>query len=134
MGSFQVDTTSEPGIVILRLIGALTLEEMRAFVRTHNEAIDALNGSPYRVFCDLREMSPLSPDAAKEMESAKMHSASLPNFQGSAVLVSSPMIAMQHRRTSTDSGVIDTELISDDPEACREHLRRVQRTKKRSPK
>lgn len=134
MGSFQIDTTSEPGIVILRLVGALNVDEMRAFARAHNEAIDALGGSPYRVFCDLREMAPLSPDAAKEMESAKTYSASLPNFQGSAVLVSSQVIAMQHRRTSTDSGLIDTELISDDPDACREHLRRVQRGKKRSTK
>jgi hypothetical protein len=134
MGSFHVDTTSEPGIVILRLVGALSVEQMRSFARAHNEAIDALNGAPYRVFCDLREMSPLSPDAAKEMESAKAHSASLPNFQGSAVLVSSQMVAMQHRRTSTDSGVIDTELISDDLEACRAYLRRVQRGQKRPVK
>jgi hypothetical protein len=64
------------------------------------------------------------------MEGAKAYSASLPNFQGSAVLVTSQVIAMQHRRTSTDSGVMDTELISDDEEACREHLRRVQRNKR----
>jgi hypothetical protein len=130
MGSFQVDTTSEPGLVILRLVGALSLEQMRAFARAHNAGIASLNGAPYRVFCDLRAMSPLSPEAAKEMESAKAYSASLPNFQGSAVLVTSQVIAMQHRRTSTDSGVIDTELISDDEEACREHLRRVQRNKR----
>jgi hypothetical protein len=129
MGSFEIDTTSEPGILILRLVGALTVDEMRAFARAHNAAVAAFGSTPYRVFCDLHEMSPVSPEAAKEMERAKAYSASLPNFQGSAVLVSSQLIAMQHRRTSTDSGVIDTELISDDPEACREHLRRVQRAK-----
>ena len=64
-------------------------------------------------------------------ETAKQHSASKPNFQGSAVLVSSQVVAMQHRRTSSAGGVLETELISDDEAACWEHLRRVRREPKK---
>jgi hypothetical protein len=61
------------------------------------------------------------------MEEAKKYSASRPNFRGSAVLVASATIAMQHRRTSIGGGVMDTELISDDEAELRAHLARVHR-------
>lgn len=129
MGSWVVDATSEPGILVLRVLGALSSAEMASFVRAHNAAVDAFGINTYKVFCDLREMNPLSPEAAVHFESAKQHSSARPNFQGSAVLVSSQLIAMQHRRTSITGGVMDSELISNDEAACREHLRRVRRPK-----
>jgi hypothetical protein len=129
MGDWSVDATSEPGILRLRLVGSLTEEEMRAFVAAHNEAIDRMEGTDYRVWCDVSELNPLSMDQAALFESAKRHSASKPNFRGSAVKVSSALIALQHRRTSTESGVMSTELISSDEEALRAHLKRVHRGK-----
>lgn len=129
MGSWVVDGKSQPGILILRIEGVLDSVEMRAFVKAHNDAIDAFAGRAYRVFCDLRTLSPLGPEQAKEFERAKLFSAARPNFQGSAVLVTSQLIAMQHRRTSTTGGVMDTELISDDEAACWAHLRRIHRAR-----
>lgn len=128
MGTYVVDGVSEPGVLRLKLSGTMTADEMRSFVLAHNVAIDQLRGMPYRVYCDLTDLLPLTPDAAELFEVAKRHSASKPNFRGSAVRVSSATIALQHRRTSVESGVMSTELISDDEEALRAHLRTVHRT------
>ena len=127
MGHWDIDGDSSPGVLRMKLSGSVSAEEMAEFVRAHNRTIDALGETEYRVFVDLRELLPLSPDAAHVFEGAKSHSASKQNFRGSAVLVRSSLIAMQHRRTSSSSGVLDTELISDDEEACWEHLRTVAR-------
>lgn len=129
MGSWIVDGKSQPGVLILRIDGSLDTDQMRAFVDTHNQTIDSFAGRAYRVFCDLRTLTPLSPEQAKEFERAKLYSAAHSNFQGSAVLVTSQLIAMQHRRTSTTGGVMDTELISDDEAACWAHLRRIRRAR-----
>lgn len=127
MGSWQVNSKEKPGILMLRLEGQLSVEQMEAFLRAHNAAVDAYRGATYRVFCDIRELIPLSPPAAALMERAKAHSASQSTFMGSAVLTSGSLIAMQHRRTSVTGGVMDTELISEDETACWQHLREVTR-------
>jgi hypothetical protein len=124
---WNVDGTSMLGILALRLEGSLSDQDMADFVRAHNEAIDGFAGRDYRIFCDIRELKPLSPTASAMFEKAKAYSAAHPNFQGSAVWVSSATIAMQHRRTSTAGGVMDTELISQDERACRVHLSKVRR-------
>jgi hypothetical protein len=127
MGSFVVDTTSQPGILRLVVRGSPSQQQMKEFLEQHNRAIDEYRGAPYRVFCDLREMVPLSPEAATCFQAAKEYSSSHTNFQGSAVLVASSTVAMQHRRTSVEGGVMETELISDNEAACWAHLRRVRR-------
>jgi hypothetical protein len=127
MGSWNVDGTSRPGVLCLRLEGALDAREMEAFVRAHDAAIDAFRGRDYRVFCDIRDLKPFSPDAAAQMEKAKAYSDSRRNFQGSAVLISSAVVGLQHHRTSMSGGVASTELISADEQACWDHLARVKR-------
>jgi hypothetical protein len=82
------------------------------------------------VWVDLTELAPLGAEAAEIIEQGKRYSASRPNFLGSAVLVASPTVAMQHKRTSVSGGVSDTELISADAEALRAHLRNVDRRAK----
>jgi hypothetical protein len=129
MAELVVDGTTRPGVLMLRLAGAPSADEMRVFVHRHNQAVDACHGKQYRVFCDIRELLPLSPEAADLFEQAKAYSASHPNFQGSAVLTSSSVVAMQHRRTSMSSGVLSTELLSDDEAACWAHLARIQRSR-----
>jgi hypothetical protein len=129
MAELVVDGTTRQGVLMLRLVGAPSPEEMQLFVRLHNQAVDAFRSKHYRVFCDIRELLPLSPEAADLFEQAKAYSASRPNFQGSAVLTSSSVVAMQHRRTSMNSGVLSTELLSDDEGACWAHLARVQRSR-----
>lgn len=127
MGIWKVDTTSEPGILHLELNGTFTVSEMQKFLEEHNRAVDAYQGQDYRVFCDIRHLAPLSPEAAALMEQAKSHSSSQPNFRGSAVWVATAVTALQHRRTSVSSGVISTELISDNEYELREHLAHVRR-------
>ncbi len=127
MGKWNVDGTSKPGILMLRLEGAISEGEMREFVVAHNAAIDAYRGSDYRVFCDLRTMAPLGPAAAEVMEKAKSYSSAHKSFRGSAVCVDSSLVALQHQRTSVSGGVMDTELISDNVDRCWAHLASVQR-------
>src|SRR5215510_5658800 len=127
MGSWTLDIKSRPGVFAMRLEGNFSTADMREFVAQHNAGVDSFGSKPYRVFVDIRALQPLSPECTALMEKAKQHSASRPSFQGSAVLASSSVVAMQHRRTSTSGGVMDTELISDSEEACWQHLAAVKR-------
>src|SRR6266581_8187456 len=122
MGSWEVDGTREPGILNLKLEGAISDDEIRAFVIAHNRAVDAFGGKDYRVFCDIRELFPLSPICAALLERAKAFNSAHKNFRGSSVWVKSAIIALQHKRTSASGGVLDTELISDNEAALRAHL------------
>ena len=125
MAPWKVDPDRTRGILGIRLEGVLSDTEMAAFVQTHDRAIDGFHGRDYRVFCDLRGLKPLSPVATELFERAKRYSAAHKNFKGSAVLVDSNLVAMQHQRTSVASGVMTTELISADEKACREHLEKL---------
>jgi len=127
MGTWNVDATSTPGILRLTLDGRLTLDEMTAFVDAHNHAIDSYGGRDYKVWCDISKLLTLSPECAHVLEKAKHYSNAHRNFRGSAVLVASAVVALQHRRTSADSGVLSTEMISQDVNALEHHLRTVYR-------
>ena len=127
MGTWNVDTTSTPGILRLTLEGRFTAEEMTGFVEAHNRAIDGYGGSDYKVWCDISKLLTLDQDCVALLEKAKLYSNRHKNFRGSAVLVASALIAMQHRRTSMDGGVMSTELISQDIRALEQHLRTVYR-------
>jgi hypothetical protein len=127
MGTWNVDTTSTPGILRLALEGRFSVEEMTAFVEAHNRAIDGFGGSDYKVWCDISKLLTLSQECARLFEKAKQYSNAHKNFRGSAVLVASALIALQHRRTSMDGGVMSTELISQDVRALEQHLRTVYR-------
>jgi len=125
--NWEVAGSSTPGVLKCTFRGRLTVEEMEGFVEAHNRAVDDMQGRDYKVWVDLRDLQPLSPEAAEVMEQAKRHSAKQPNFRGSAVLVSGATVALQHRRTSTTGGVMDTEFISDDEQACLRFLEQVYR-------
>ena len=127
MGQWSVDSSSEPGLLCLRLQGAMAFTEMVAFVEAHNRAIDGYGGKDYKVWCDISALLPLSPECADFFEKAKRYSNEHRNFRGSAVLVANALVALQHRRTSVVGGVMSTELISADEAALREHLRTVYR-------
>ena len=129
-GQWWVDATSEPGILRLKLSGALSTAQVEALVEAHNRAIDGFGTMDYKVWVDMSEMEPLSPEASLILEKGKRYSNSRPNFRGSSVLVSKGPVALQHRHTSIRSGVMSTEVISDDVEVLKEHLRTVYR---RSP-
>jgi hypothetical protein len=125
MQPWKVEADRARGVLSLRLDGVMSVEDMEAFVRAHDRAIDEFHGHSYRVFCDIRGLKPLSPQSTELFEKAKRYSASHKNFKGSAVLVDSTLVAMQHQRTSVASGVMSTELISSDEKACHEHLEKL---------
>lgn len=127
MGTWNIDAASRPGILRLTLEGRFTIEEMTAFVEAHNRAIDGYRGSDYKVWCDISKLLTLDQECVRLFEKAKLYSNSRKNFRGSAVLVASAVVALQHRRTSMDGGVMDTELISQDVQALEQHLRTVYR-------
>jgi len=122
-----VDTKTMPGVLRFVFRGQLSLQEVEQFVVAHNRAVDETRGRDYKVWVDLREMLPLSPEATQALEKAKRYSAAQPNFRGSAVLVSGATVALQHRRTSDSGGVGDTEFISTDEDDCRRYLSTVYR-------
>ena len=124
---WEVDSRTEPGILRLTLRGRISAPTMTAFVAAHNSAIDGYEGADYKVFCDLRELSPLLPECAELFRRAKAYSDSQKNFRGSAVWVSNAIVSMQHARTSKSSGVLSTELLSSDEAALRAHLSTVWR-------
>jgi hypothetical protein len=126
VGTFNVRTDRKPGTLWFEIEGFLTVEDATAYVAAHKAAVDSFGDRDYKVFGDIRKMSTLSPDCAALFESAKKYSNAHPNFRGSAIWVSnSVMVAEQHRRTSTSSGVVETELISSDERALWEHLGKV---------
>lgn len=127
MGQWNVDATSTPGVLRLTLEGRLTLDEMAAFVAAHNRAIDEYGNRDYKVWCDISSLLTLSQECASQFEQAKQYSNAHPNFRGSAVLVANAVVALQHRRTSVEGGVISTELISEDVKSLEDHLRTVYR-------
>jgi len=127
MGSWSIDTVSEPGVVRIRLVGVLTEREAAEYVTAHNRAIDSMGTGDYKVWVDMTELEPLTQAAGLIVEQAKRYSQAHPNFRGSSVLVSRATVGLQQRITSIRSGVLSTEMISDDPEALREHLRTVYR-------
>jgi hypothetical protein len=127
MGTWTIDETTTPGIVRVKIDGVISLQEVRELSMSFMAAVDRLQGTPFRVFADLRTLVPLSPEVTHEFEIVKSRTAARSNFQGSAVLTASSVVAMQHRRTSQSSGVLDTELISDDEAACWQHLQTISR-------
>ena len=127
MGTWNVDS-STPGVLRLTLEGRFTVDEMMAFVTAHNRAIDEYLSSDYKVWCDISKLLTLGLECAALFEKAKQYSNLHSNFRGSAVLVSSAVVALQHRRTSLEGGVMNTELISQDVGALEQHLRTVYRT------
>ena len=122
MGSWVVDGTRKPGVLFVEIEGALDVAEMEQLVAAHNAAVDAFGSSAYTVFCDLRAMKVHPPEIASILEQAKAYSSAHANFRGSAVLVASQTVGMQHRRTSVSGGVIETEVISSDETELWAHL------------
>jgi len=122
MGTWTVDTKQNPGVLTITMEGYFSLTEMESYLNEHNAAVDSFHGLPYRVFVDIRKLQALSPACSELQEKAKRYSAGKSNFRGSAVLVSAGIIAQQHERTSLNSGVMSTEIITVDESEAKRHL------------
>lgn len=122
MGVWNVDADRKPGIIWMELGATMTPAELRDFGAAAVKAIAACQGADFRIFCDIRELKPLSPECAAIFVQAKAYSSALSNFRGSAVWVANAAVALQHRMSSLKGGVMKTELISEDEQALWAHL------------
>ena len=96
--------------------------DMRDLARAHARALEATGGSPFKVLLDLRGLHPLDPDAAEMLGDMKRVAARVDGYQGRAVLVDSPTIAMQQRNTTIEDGGRVEELITVDEDRALDYL------------
>lgn len=109
-----VEFDPETQLLTLRLTSQVTSAHLRRLVRVHQRALAATGGSPFSVLADLRGLAPLDRAAANLFTDLKRASAALPSFRRRAVLIDSPTIALQQKRTSIESQTVDNEIITSD--------------------
>lgn len=97
--------------------------DMRDLARAHARALEATGNQEFRVLLDLRGLHPLEAEAARILGDMKRVALRLPGYQGRAVLVDSPTIAMQQRNATVEDGGDDSELITLEESAAREFVR-----------
>ena len=108
----EFDPTTQ--ILTLRLKAQVTSAHLRQIMRAHAQALAATGGLSFGVLADLRGLAPLDREAANLFTDVKRASAAMPTFQRRAVLVDSPTIALQQKRTSMESESVVQEVITSD--------------------
>lgn len=101
-------------ILTVRLRAQVGVASLRQLLRAHDQALAATGGEPFYVLVDLRGLTPLDREAANLFTDVKRAAAALPSFRRRAVLVDSPTIALQQKRTSLESQTTEGELITMD--------------------
>ncbi len=101
-------------VLTLRLKAQVTSANLRQIMRAHAHALAATGGSNFGVLADLRGLSPLDREAANLFTDIKRAGAAMPTFRRRAVLVDSPTIALQQKRTSMESDTTAQEIITSD--------------------
>ncbi|MCB9592960.1 MAG: hypothetical protein H6719_09535 [Sandaracinaceae bacterium] len=97
--------------------------DMRDLARAHARALEATAGQAFKVLLDLRGLHPLDAEAAKILGDMKRVAARVTGYEGRAVLVDSPTIAMQQRNSTVEDGGDARELITLEEATAREFLR-----------
>lgn len=108
----EFDPSSQ--ILTLRLKAQVTSANLRHIMRAHAQALAATGGLPFSVMADLRGLAPLDRESANLFSDVKRAGAAMPTFQRRAVLVDSPTIALQQKRTSVESETAKDEIITSD--------------------
>jgi hypothetical protein len=101
-------------VLTLRLKAQVTSANLRQIMRAHAHALAATGGLDFGVLADLRGLSPLDREAANLFTDIKRAGAAMPTFKRRAVLVDSPTIALQQKRTSMESDTTAQEIITSD--------------------
>lgn len=97
--------------------------DMRDLARAHARALEATGGQPFKILLDLRGLHPLDSEAAKILGDMKRVAARVDGYEGRAVLVDSPTIAMQQRNATVEDGGDTRELITLEETAARDFVR-----------
>ncbi len=101
-------------ILTLRLRAQVSAGHMRQIMRAHAQALASTGGLTFGVLADLRGLAPLGREAANLFTDVKRAGSAMPTFQRRAVLVDSPTIALQQKRTSMESDDFAREIITSD--------------------
>jgi hypothetical protein len=101
-------------ILTLRLRAQVSAGHMRQIMRAHAQALASTGGLTFGVLADLRGLAPLDREAANLFTDVKRAGSAMPTFQRRAVLVDSPTIALQQKRTSMESDDVAREIITSD--------------------
>lgn len=109
-------------ILTLRLRAQVSAGHMRQIVRAHAQALASTGGLTFGVLADLRGLAPLDREAANLFTDVKRAGSAMPTFQRRAVLVDSPTIALQQKRTSMESDDVAQEIITSDEAEARTFL------------
>lgn len=97
---WRIEYDPKVRVLSIRLTDYVGLIQVRDLATAHAEALECTGGDDFRVFADLRGLFPLDAESVAIFGDMKKVAASLPNYRGYAILVDSPTIAMQQRRTS----------------------------------
>lgn len=97
--------------------------DMRDLSRAHARALEATGGARFKMLLDLRGLHPLDGEAAAMLGDMKRVAARLGGYEGRAVLIDSPTIAMQQRNSTIEGGGEGAELITPDERKALEYLR-----------
>ena len=119
---WRVEYDPAARLLSMRLVDAVDGRQARALARAHAGALEATAGAPFRVLFDLRGLAPLDEDAAAVLADVKRVAATLAGYQGRAILVDSPTIAMQQRRATLEEEAPAVEVITTDPDEARSFL------------
>ena len=101
-------------VLTLRLKAQVSSANLRQIMQAHAHALAATGGLGFGVLADLRGLSPLDREAANLFTDIKRAGAAMPTFKRRAVLVDSPTIALQQKRTSMESDTTAQEIITSD--------------------
>jgi hypothetical protein len=100
---WRIEFDPKARVVSIRLTDYVGVIQVRDLARAHAEALEHTGGEEFRVFADLRGLFPLDAESVAIFGDMKRVAASLPSYRGVAILVDSPTIAMQQRRTTIES-------------------------------
>lgn len=120
MWAIEYDPTTH--VLAIRITRQATAAHLRALMRTHQQALAATGGAPFRVLADLRGLAPLDSETAQLLSDVKRAGQALPGFVERVVLCDSATMAMQQRRTSLQDETAKQELITFDEDEARRHL------------
>lgn len=102
-------------LLSMRLVENVPLREMMDLARALDEALAASGGQSFKMLADLRRCAPFEPDALSMFAYIKTLATTHPGFRGLAILVDSPTVGMQQRRTRADFGRPESvELVTQD--------------------
>lgn len=117
----EFDPTTQ--VLTLRLRAQVTSANLRQVMRAHAQALAATGGLRFGVLADLRGLAPLDRESANLFTDIKRAGAAMPTFQRRSVLVDSPTIALQQKRTSVESDTAQQEIITSDETEALSYLK-----------